>query len=176
MLVNISYDRKSTFSLRLDPSFWFTTVSLICKNIDNYGWSLIVFSVTMLCHIDECQITWLCWYPFLFNKICLLQMKSPYTLQQTSSTEYAKFVWASPDSVSGDPPVLRRTFWILAGHVSVRCPANIKLFAGHFVRQGQTPLPDIFKIRRTCPASPANFAYPGSNVLFFMLFIIIHYK
>ena len=41
----------------------------------------------------------------------------------------------------------------------MKCLANIKFFAGHFVRRDETPSPDIFKIRRTCPASPANFSY-----------------
>ena len=39
----------------------------------------------------------------------------------------------------------------LAGH--------FKLFAGHLIEFNYSSSPDIFKIRWTCPASPANFAY-----------------
>ena len=46
--------------------------------------------------------------------------------------EYAKFVWASPDKMSGEPQALRRTFWIFAGHFTVKCAVNTKHFTGHF--------------------------------------------
>ncbi len=70
--------------------------------------------------------------------------------------EYAKFIWALPDILSGEPPapVLRQTFWILAGYFIVKCPANINLFTGllfavhcqwfiltgHFVQKDQKTL------------------------------------
>ena len=46
-------------------------------------------------------------------------------------------------SLSGEPRTLRRTFGILARRFTVICLANIKFFAGHFARRGQTPSPDI---------------------------------
>ncbi len=68
---------------------------------------------------------------------------------------------------SFEPTILRRTFGILARHFIVKCLANIKFFAGHFVRRDQTHSPDIFRIRRTCPASPANFAYSAYTYMCF---------
>ena len=60
-------------------------------------------------------------------------------------SEYAKFIWASPDILSGKPTILRRTFGILARHFTVKCLVNVKFFARHFVRRDQTPSLDIFK-------------------------------
>ncbi len=44
----------------------------------------------------------------------------------------------------------------LAGH--------FKLFAGHLIEFNYGSLPDIFKFRWTCPASPANFAYSANKL------------
>ncbi len=45
--------------------------------------------------------------------------------------------------MSGEPTILRQTFGILARHFTVKCLANIKFFAGHFVRWDQTHSPDM---------------------------------
>ena len=80
--------------------------------------------------------------------------------------EYAKFIWALLVNLSGEPQILHRTFWILVRHFTVKCPVNIKVFAGHLfarhcpwfsltgqnVQRDQTPLRDIFKI---CPTYSA---------------------
>ncbi len=63
-----------------------------------------------------------------------------------------KFFLPSLDILPCGLSVLRRTFWIIARQ-------NIK--HRHFVWPDQTPLPDIFNIHRSCPASPANFVYSG---------------
>ncbi len=44
--------------------------------------------------------------------------------QMINIPEYAKFIWAWPDILSDEPPVLRRTFWILAGPITVKSPAT----------------------------------------------------
>ncbi len=85
--------------------------------------------------------------------------------------EYTEFIWAWPDILSSETPVLRWTFWLPAGHFTVKLSSNMcetfcstfwtlpwifsrpwSTLPGHFVPQDQTPLLDIFQI-------PANFAY-----------------
>ena len=46
---------------------------------------------------------------------------------------------------------VREVFFGFAGHS--------EFFAGHLIEFNSSSSPDILKIRRTCPASPANFAY-----------------
>ncbi len=108
----------------------------------------------------------------LYRPIPICQPWNTHTTIKISS-EHAKFIWALPDILSQEPPVLCWPFWILAGHFTVKCLANIKLIAGHpivrycpwnalaghFVQRDQTPSLDIFKIRRTCLA---NFPYSES--------------
>ncbi len=84
--------------------------------------------------------------------------------------EYAKFVWALANILSGGPPVLCWTFWILPWHFTVKYAVNIKVFAGHFevldLHSPDKMFAEVkplrwtfFKIRRTCLVNPANFAY-----------------
>ncbi len=69
--------------------------------------------------------------------------------------EYAKSILALPDILSSELPVLRRTFWIIAGHLSIKSLANIKLFVGDpFL---------IYSRWTTCPARSNPFAGHLSN-------------
>ena len=52
----------------------------------------------------------------------------------------------------------------LGVHISVRevffgFARHLEFFAGHLIEFNSSSSPDILKIRRTCQASPANFAY-----------------
>ena len=49
---------------------------------------------------------------------------------------------------------VREVFFGFAGH--------LEFFARHLIEFNSSSSPDILKIRRTCPASPANFAYTVS--------------
>ena len=51
-------------------------------------------------------------------------------LEKSVSSEYAKFILASLDILSGKPPVLQLTLKIFARHLTAKSQANIKLFAG----------------------------------------------
>ncbi len=94
--------------------------------------------------------------------VYLIFMSCKYHIGQSlgmNIPEYAKFIWASPDILSGELPVLRQTIWILTRHFTANCPANIKLFtrhlfgehcpwftlAGPFVWRDKMPSPYIFQ-------------------------------
>ncbi len=66
-------------------------------------------------------------------------------------------------------PVLRRAFWILAGHFTVKHVVNIKSFCWTFWSPWFTFKPlrrTFFKICRTCPVSQANFAHSAQWVCY----------
>ena len=70
--------------------------------------------------------------------------------------EYAKFIIASPDILSGDLPVLRQTFWIIAAHLTFKSLANIKPIAAD-------PFFLIYSRWTKCPARSEPFTRHLSN-------------
>ncbi len=57
--------------------------------------------------------------------------KSNINMKSQTNSEYTKFISASPDIWSGKPTILCRTFGILSFfHLTLKCLANIKFFAG----------------------------------------------
>ncbi len=60
---------------------------------------------------------------------------------------------------------VREVFFGFAGH--------LEFFAGHLIEFNSSSSPHILKIRWTCPASPANFAYTVISVFFPVLNVFI---
>ena len=112
----------------------------------------------------------------------------PKTVTFDINQENVKWFWASLDILTGELWVPRRTLWDFAGHLCpakkktfaghfykglLKCPARCNFFAGHFaqfplaghfVRREFTTSPDIWKIRPTCPARPADLTYSATNL------------
>ncbi len=119
----------------------------------------------------KCASCFPCCYKVVTNFPFVVRQMKPAVRLHWLRPVYAKFIWASPDILSGIPPVHRWTFWILARHFTdvtiwyCKSLATSDLFAGHcpwltlgghFVQEIKPWKPGIFKPNWTCPAGPAN--------------------
>ena len=85
--------------------------------------------------------------------ITCIKRPQEFVLGSKLKLELRLLIYAGIETTQSDR--VREIVLSLTGH--------FKLFAGHLIEFNYSSSPDIPKIRWTCPASPANFAYSGVN-------------